>query len=215
MAWGAGLWLVVVAVPYLYLYPGENLDRPTCLLLAALAPAAMLVAAAWSPTHLLLGVGLASHVPILIACPELIGPRITGSMQGLAVAVMLLGFVAATFDLATGPQWRASPGRRLRHLARWPKSWTGRLMLLLGILWLGAAWLVPSTVAAERVEAVRTARVVAAALCWMVVRTVPVAHVALPSSVGSPAGNRPWMPLVQRRLLWFVTLVGTLMWWHG
>ena len=123
------MWLVVVAVPYLYLYPGENLDRPTCLLLAALAPAAMLVAAAWSPTHLLLGVGLASHVPILIACPELIGARITGSMQGLAVAVMLLGFVAATFDLATGPQWRASPGRRLRHLARWPKSWTGRLML--------------------------------------------------------------------------------------
>ena len=215
LAWGIGLWLVIIAVPYLYLYPGDNLSRQTCLLLAALPPLAMLVAAVWSPTHLLLGIGLASQVPVLVACPELTGARVSGAVQGLAVAVLVMGFVAATFDMATGPQWRTSPGRRLRHLLRWPASLTGRLLLGLGVVWLAMAWVVPATVRAEDIEVARTARVAAAALCWMAVRSLPLAAGALSNSGPSSLAGRPWLNLILRRLVWLVALVGAALWWHG
>ena len=215
LAWGVGLWLVVIAVPYLYLYPGDNLSRQTCLWLAAMPPLAMLVAAMWSPTHLLLGIGLASQVPVLVACPELVGPRVNGAVQGLAVAVVLLGFVAATFDLATGPQWRTSPGQRLRHLLRWPVSWTGRLVMLLGVVWLAMAWVVPASVPADGIEAARTSRVAAAALCWMALRGVPLAVGPMSGPRLTSTVGRPWLNLILRRMVWLLALVGAALWWHG
>ncbi len=209
------MWLVVIALPYLWLYPGENLARPICLVLALLPPLGMVFAAASAQTHLVLGIGLASQVPILVACPELVGPRTTGAVQGLAVAVLLLGFAASCIDQTTGPNWRASPGRRLRHLLRWSDSLAGRLFVILGLVWLAMAWYVPTAVSAEQVETVRTSRVAAVALCWMAVRTVPMVPPGPAGPADSTSTDRwPWM-LLLRRLTWLLALVAALLWWHG
>ncbi len=216
LTWGLALWLVLIAVPYGWLYPGDNLSRPICIVLALLPPLGMLFTAATAHTHLVLGIGLASQVPILVACPELIGPRTTGAVQGLAVAMILLGFASSTIDQTTGPQWRASPGQRLRRLLRWPASLAGRLLVVLGFLWIAAAWYVPQTVPAEEVEAVRTGRVAAVALCWMAVRVVPMApRPAVETPDMTPQAQRPWLTLLLPRLAWMLALVVGLVWWHG
>ncbi len=216
LTWGMALWLVVVAIPYSYLYPGDNLGRPICMVLALLPPLGMVFTAATAQTHLLLGIGLVSQVPILVACPELIGPRTTGAVQGLAVAVLLLGFASSTINQTTGPQWRASPGQRLRHLFRWPDALAERLLILLGLCWLVAAWYVPEAVPVEQIESVRTGRVAAVALCWMAVRVVPMSPRRSDPTTDIPAEDgRLWTRLTLSRMAWALALVVALVWWHG
>ena len=45
LAWAITLWVVVIALPYAWLYPGERLQRPICMVLVGLPLfAALLVA---------------------------------------------------------------------------------------------------------------------------------------------------------------------------
>ncbi len=88
-------------------------------------------------------------------------------------------------------------------------------MLVLAAPWLGMAWVVPAGLPAGSVEAARTARVVGAALCWMAVRSLPLA-VGPGSAIALPAlSPRPWLNLILRRMVWFAALVGAALWWHG
>ncbi len=204
LAWGVGLWVLVVALPYGFLYPGVGLERPVAMLLAALPPLAMVIAAIAAEAHLLLGIGLASQLPVLVACPELLGPRATGPVQGVAVAVVGLAFVAAAFD--HGQRGVGRSDTRLRRLWRLPDLAAGRLSLALGVVWLVLAWW-PADVPSERAEAVRTARVAATAVCWAAVRTLPLARV---QERGSTADT--WMALLLRRMVWLGLGVGALLW---
>ncbi len=212
LAWSLGLWLTVVALPFVFLYPGEGLDRPVCLALAVLSPLGVLAAVPTGEATLLLCAALAGLVPILVACPALHGVRTSGPVQGLWLAILLLGLLRAAWNQDAQGQHEAD----LRRLAR---VWQGgklplpqRLALLLAPLWLALAWHV-GAVAPDQADAARSARVAGAALCWMAVRLVPIRG-DLPGLDGSGPVSDRWPLWLGRRLSW-LALFGGLWWlWH-
>ena len=154
LAWSLGLWLTVVAVPFAFLFPDEGLDRTVCLVLALLAPLGVLAAVPSGEATLLLGAALGGLVPILVACPALHGARTSGPVQGLWLAIPLLGLLRAVWNHDAQGQNEAD----LRRLAR---VWQGgkltpqeRLVLFLAPLFLALAWQVGGAVAAQSAEAV-------------------------------------------------------------
>ncbi len=212
LAWSAGLWLTVVAVPFAFLYPEEGLDRRICMALALLSPVGVLAAVPSGEATMLLGAALGGLVPILVACPALHGPRTSGPVQGLWLAILLLGLLRAVWN-------HDSLGQNEADLRRLTRVWQGgklaladRLVLLLAPVWLALAWRV-GEVAADQVESARAARLAGAALCWVAVRLVPMRG-ALPGLDGSgPLGDR-WPLWLGRRLSW-LALFGGLWWlWH-
>ena len=211
LAWCLGLWLTVVAVPFAFLYPQEGLDRPVCLVLALLSPVGVVAAVPSGEATMLLGAALGGLVPILVACPALHGARTSGPVQGLWLAILLLGLLRAVWNHDVAGQEEAD----LRRLARfWPVTTlplADRLVLLLAPLWLTQAWLVGAFT--EEVEVARAARLAGVAVCWMAVRMVPI-HGALPILDGSGPVSDRWSLWLGRRLSW-LGLFGGLMWlWH-
>lgn len=211
LAWGLGLWLTVVAVPFAFLYPQEGLDRPVCMVLALLAPLGLLAAAVLGEATMLLGAALAGLVPILVACPALHGPRTSGPVQGLWLTLLLLGLVRAVWNHDAQGQDEADLRRLARFWQGGKLAFADRVALLLAPLWLALAWhLGPS---AEDMETARAARVVGAALCWMAVRLVPIRGELPGLDVSARVGDR-WPLWLGRRLSW-LALFGGLWWlWH-
>jgi len=157
MAWALALWLVAVALPFAWLYPGERLSRPICLFLVVLPPLATFAVATSGQARTLLVTGLASLVPPLVACPELLSVRVTGALQGLAVAGVLLSFIASAVDADQPGDWAP-----LRRLLRPSADW---LVPAMGAVWLALAWLPGGE---------RTARVALVATTWMAVQLLPL-----------------------------------------
>ena len=159
LAWAWVLWFVVVALPYLWLYPGERLSRPVCVTLVFLPPLASLVVASSGQARTLLATGLGGLVPPLVACPELLAERVTGAVQGLAVAGLLVSFIASALDAE-----RSDPaaGERLRAILRPGGDW---LVPALGLAWLALAWFGGDD---------RTPRLAVVATTWIVVQLVPL-----------------------------------------
>ena len=162
LAWSAGLWLTVVAVPFAFLYPEEGLDRRICMALALLSPVGVLAAVPSGEATMLLGAALGGLVPILVACPALHGPRTSGPVQGLWLAILLLGLLRAVWN-------HDSLGQNEADLRRLTRVWQGgklaladRLVLLLAPVWLALAWRV-GEIAADQVESARAARLAGAA----------------------------------------------------
>ena len=212
LAWGVGLWLTVVAVPFGFLYPAEGLERGVCMALALLSPLGMLAAVPAGEATMLLGASLAGLVPILVACPALHGPRTSGPVQGLWLAILLLGLLRAVWNHDAQGQGEAD----LRRLTR---VWQGgrlalaeRVVLLLLPLWLALAWRVDA-VTPEATESARAARLAAAALCWLAVRLVPLRG-ALPGLDGAAALSDRWPLWLGRRLSWLLLFAGLSWLWH-
>ena len=216
LLWGVSLWSLVVALPYVYLYPGQSLSRPVCWVLALLAPLGMVVAASLARPHLILGVGLAGQLPILIACPELLGTRISGSIQGLAVAVLLLGFVVSAIDRSRA-SLDAEGKHRLKGLLPSPSSEAQVALIVLGVVWLAMAWWVDASDQQVVVERARTSRLAGAALCWIAVRTVSVSGRSFglfaKRAVRLPGRSGRWQILLVRRIAWATLLGVALLWW--
>lgn len=208
LAWSLGLWLTVVALPFAFLYPDEGLQRPVCLLLALLAPAGVIAAVPSGEAAMILGATLGGLVPILVACPALHGPRTSGPLQGLWLAVLLLGLLRSAWN---------HDGQRQREADLWrlTRVWQGgrlaladRVILLLAPVWLAVAWHVDATV--DAAEPARAARIAAAGLCWMAVRLLPLRG-ALPGLDGGAAVSDRWPLWLGRRLSWLVLFAG--LWW--
>lgn len=201
LAWGLGLWAAAVGVPYAFLWPEAGLDQSACLMLAALAPVSLVLAAATGEATAVLAAGLLGLVPVLVACPELQGPRTTGPLPALLVGVLTLGFV--------GSAWRHTGREQSAPLHRlWtsPRGLAERLQWALGGMWLLLAWRVV-TVEAEASEGARAARVAGVAVCWLAVRLLP-----LQGPVPRPdAGPDRWPLYVGRRVAWLL-LCGGLLW---
>ena len=159
LAWAWALWFVVVALPYLWLYPGERLSRPICMALVFFPPLACLFVASSGQTRTLLATGLGGLVPPLVACPELLADRVTGAVQGLAVAGLLVSFIASTVD---AERQEPAAGERLRAVLRPGGDW---LVPALGAVWLALAWFGGDD---------RTPRVAVVATAWMAVHLVPL-----------------------------------------
>lgn len=174
LGWLLALWAVVVALPYGWLYPGERLTRPICVALALLAPAAGVWTATTGQARTLLATGLGALVPPLVACPELLSERVTGAMQGLLVAGLLLSFIAAALDADQGVG--ASANARMRALLRLRGLGLSQGVVLpgVGIAWLLLAWLPEQPHLATGAEAARTVRVAAVAATWALVLLVPL-----------------------------------------
>ncbi len=212
LAWCLALWLTVVAVPFGFLYPEEGLDRLVCLGLALLTPVGVLAAVPSGESTMLLGAALGGLVPILVACPALHGVRTSGPVQGLWLAMVLLGFLRAVWNHDVQGQTEADLRRLSRswHPGKMPLA--DRLVLLLAPIWLVQAWMW-SEPAGEHTEASRAARLAGAALCWMAVRLVPIRG-DLPSADGlGPVGDR-WPLWLGRRLSWLALFGGLLWLWH-
>ena len=207
LAWGALLWAVVVLVPAALLFPEHGLDRPIVQLMGALPLFAMLAAAASLQPHLLLGIGLAAQVPVLVACPQLLGPRAAGPVQALTIAVVTLLFVASCLDLDVvgGKVGKIQAPGRLRRLLRWPRRRSDQVLVVVGAAWLLLAWQV-GEVPAERAEKLRTARIAAATLCWVAVQSLAVAPRG--PSIDTPT------TLLLRRSVW-LGLLTAAWWWLG
>ncbi len=212
LAWSLGLWLTVVGLPFAFLYPDEGLDRRVCMVLALLAPVGVLAAVPSGEAPVLLGAALGGLVPILVACPALHGARTSGPVQGLWLAIVLLGLVRAVWNHDAQGQNEAD----LRRLARFGQggklALADRLVLLLAPLWLALAWRV-GDLAVEQAEAARSARLAGAALCWMAVRLVPVRG-ELPGLDASGGVGDRWPLWLGRRLSWLALFGGLLWLWH-
>jgi len=225
--WASGLvvWLVAVALPYAFLYPGQALTRGVCLALAAIAPVGLLLAALAGQAPVILGVGLAGLLPVYIACPELLGPRTTGSLQGLVWAALIVLFVAAALDhpSAQPADPRAAEGAPRRvivgmaALLRRPLTRADGLLVVLGVTWLVFAWFAVGAV--EAPARVRTARLAAAALCWIALRMLPIGGAGVRVDSVSPLVLLPprredrWQAIVARRLVWLVMLAAASWLW--
>lgn len=212
LGWGLALWLATVAVPYGFLYPEAGTAQTACLVLAAVAPLGMLLAAlATAEATPVLGAGLLGLLPILIACPALQGERTTGPLPSLLVAVLAVTFFASAWNhgarhLARHHAEGADPtAGSLRRLARLPPGQVDRLVLALGALWLAQAWWLPE---GETAESDRAARVAGAAVCWVAVRLLPLRG-DLPQ--GEPGTFDRWPLYVGRRVAW-LALFGGLLW---
>jgi hypothetical protein len=226
MAWGLLLWAVVVAVPYALIFPEHGLSRPVVMVLAVLPPIGMFVAAMAGQPQLLLGVGLGAHLPMLVASPQLLASRTAGAVQGVTVAVLVLLFVATSFDMVRTVREqtvRVPVQGRLRRLLRWPEQRSGQAAVLLGALWLVIAWWVDAgantsgasatganaiqTFSTTKLEALRTTRVAAVALCWMAVQMVPLSR---PVSATGPRDTVT--SLLLRRAVWFSLMAAGWLW---
>ncbi|GEM_PF-3297353 len=206
LAWGFALWVISIALPCAFMFPDGGLHRPVTWALAALAPVAMIVAAASAQPQLVFGVGLASHLPLLVACPDLLGPRVVGPIQGLAVAVLILGFAAAAFDSTPGRAERVPVVQRFARLFRWPQAPHRRLVAALAVAWAVLAWSVleHDTAVAEPQRAVRVAAV---ALCWMAVVRVPLQRPAATDVSVDAVGG-----ILVRRGVWVALAIGAWVW---
>ncbi len=209
LAWGALLWVVVVGLPFILLYPEHGLDRPVVVALACMAPLGMVIAALARQPQLLLGIGLAAQLPIVVACPQLLGPRGSSPLQAITIAVVVLLFVAAAFDVtvsARGNVQRVPLQGRLRRLFRWPRSLRARVGVVLGLLWLIMAWSVGEE-AGQDAERLRTARTAAVTLCWLATQSLPLA-LRSTKTISADQG----VLLVLMRAVWVGILLGALVW---
>ncbi len=170
LAWAMTLWVVVIALPYAWLYPGERLQRPICMALVGLPPFAALLVASTGQARTLLTTGLGALIPPLVACPELLSPRVTSALQGLAVAGLIVIFIASALDAERGPA--AAVSERLRSLLR-PGG--NPAVPVLGLAWASMAWFG---------EGDRVARIALVATTWMAVQLFPLgaAPVASPTT---------------------------------
>lgn len=208
LAWGVLLWAVVVAAPYVVLFPEHGLNRPMLMALASMPLVAMLVASASGQPQLLLGIGLAAQLPILVACPPLLGPRAAGAIQGVTIGVLILLFVAGCFDieaLADGSVRPVKGFSRLRRLLVWPTTNSGRLVVVLGCVWLAIAWWVgdENAVKPDKLRATRTAAV---ALCWMATQSLAIGRWSPARQADTPVA------MVLRRLVWCALVLGAWLW---
>ena len=199
LLWGLALWLAVAAVPAAFLYPDEAVTLPVLCLLWA-SPLGMIVASLSGEAFAVLGAGLAGLLPALIACPELQGTRTTGPVQALLVALLALGFVAASWrHTAAGepprpPLWRLLPKHApLPALLTW----------LVGAVWLVLAWF-PASAAPGQAGAARSVRVAGVAVCWLAVRLLPLRGRTV------PGGNERWFAFAGRRALGLLLFCGLL-----
>lgn len=202
LLWGASLWLAVAAVPAAFLHDDEVLTPAVEVLLWA-CPAGMAIAALSGEALAVLGAGLTGLLPVLIACPGLQGARTTGAVQGLLVAILALGFVAAAWRHPHPVEAKSPPLRRLLPRQRDPGA---LLTWLLGAIWLGLAWF-PAGVDVSQASASRAVRVAGVAVCWLAVRLLPLAQ---PSVLPAAPRSALWA-ILGRRALWLV-LLGGLLW---
>lgn len=176
LAWGLGLWLVVVVLPLLLLWPDYGPTQPVQWGLCALTPVGLLFAGMSGQPLAVLGFGLLCLMPALVACPELLGPRATGPLHALLVAVLVVGLVASTWRASwaptTSPHRAGGPG--LTRLWSRPRGSTATLTVAWGLLALALAWRLPE-LAHDDPEHVRAIRVAAAAVGWMALRRMAVA----------------------------------------
>lgn len=218
LLWGLLLWAVAVGLPYVLLFPEQGLNRPIVAAMALLPPMAMLAASLARAPQLLLGVGLASQVPVLVASPVLLGPRTSSAMQALTIGVLTLLFVAACFDVRTNADGDVVPvvgTTRLRRLFRWPEEMPTRVALGLAAVWLLMAWWVDAPTS-DRGAALRTSRTAMVAVLWTMTMALPV---GLQRDAGRvPRFERPGrlpesvVTLLLRRAVWVGLLVGALLW---
>ncbi|MSP90612.1 MAG: hypothetical protein EXR79_02220 [Myxococcales bacterium] len=205
LAWAGVLWAAVAAVPYAFLWPDDGLDRPAVGLLLAAGPVLLGATALSGEALAVLGAGLCGPLPLLVACPILVGPRALGATQGLLHAALALGLIAACWRVER-PQtslWSMlpRPSRLLLDAAPAGLTWA------LAALFMGIAWFGVALAAAD--EGARAVRVAAAALCWLAVRRVPLRP---DTHVRRAAGGAETWPLrVGRRVAW-VGLCGGLLW---
>ena len=212
LAWSLGVWLTVVAVPYGFLYPEEGLDRPICLLLAGLSPLGVALAALAGEATIVLAAALAGLVPMLVACPALHGPRTSGPVQGLWLALVLIGLVRAVWNQEAAGQKEADL-RRLWPYAR--PTWrvlSRQVPDLLLPLWLLVAWLPPPQ-AADQAEAARGVRLLGALLCWLAVRLVPLRG-ELPGLDAAGRMRDRWPLWRGRRASWLALFAGLTWLWR-
>jgi hypothetical protein len=196
--WALLLWIAVALVPWLWLWPDGGTERPVCVALLAAGPLALLLATVHGDAVAVLAVGLCAPVPLLVACPALLAPPVQGPVQGLALAVIVLGFVASA--------WRVQrPQAPLPRLLQWPAGLPERVVAGLGVAFVALAWLQDGTA-----EDARARKVAAAALAWLAVRRLPLA-----GEVPGAHGHRDRWPLYGgRRLAWLLLLGGLLWLWR-
>lgn len=217
LVWGLMPWLTLVAVPYAFLYPDEGLDRPVCLTLAVLTPLGLLAAAGLGQATLVLGAALAGLVPILVAVPALHGVRTAGPVQGLLLALVLLGLLRAAWN-HEAVHVREADLRRLARLPRgaWPlqvvpgsPAFAELAILGVAAAGLAMAWRV-GPLAGEQVESARAARVALMLLIWLGIVLIPLRR-SLPGLDAAGGLRDRWPVWLGRRLSW-VGLLGGL-WW--
>jgi hypothetical protein len=193
--WALLLWSAAALVPFLWLWPDGGTDRWVCIALLAAGPAGVLLALLQGDAVSVLAVGLGAPVPLLVACPTLLAPPAQGPVQGLVLAVIVLGFVTSA--------WRVQrPQAPLPRLLRWPAGLPERVVAGLGVAFVALAWLQDGTA-----EDARARKVAAAALAWLAVRRLPLA-----GEVPGAHGHRDHWPLYGGRRLAWVLLLGSLLW---
>ena len=199
--WGTSLWLAVAAVPAAFLHDDELLTPAVAVLLWA-CPVGLLIASLSGEALAVLGAGLTGLLPVLIACPGLQGARTTGAVQGLLVAILTLGFVAAAWRHPHPDQTDPPALRRL--LPRQPDL--GALLTwLIGALWLGLAWF-PAGVDVSQAAPARAVRVAGAAVCWLALRLLPLGQTSRDLAIQRSGP----LSFLGRRTLWLVLLAGLL-----
>ncbi len=206
VGWALALWGVVILLPFAWLFPGERLARPVCVGLVALGPVATLLVASSGQAQTLLVTALGALVPALVACPELLAPRVRGPVQGLAVAGLLVALIASALDAERqgaavdgAPHTLRpplDPALRMRALLR-PDG--GLLLPALGALWLAMAWFAPGP---------RTVQVAMVAATWMLVFAVPLGARRVAATTQPPAASW-WVA----RAGGAVALIALWRWW--
>jgi hypothetical protein len=177
LLWGVGLWVAVVVLPLVLLWPEFAPMQSVQWGLCGLAPVGLLIAGLSGQPLAVMGFGLLCLMPVVVACPELLGPRATGPLHALLVAVLVLGLVASTWRAnwaATSPsQHGVSPS--LARLWSRPRGLAPTLTLAWGVVALAMAWQLPA-LPLDDPEHARATRVAAAAVSWVALRRLPLAE---------------------------------------
>ena len=205
LAWALALWAAEAAVPFGFLWPDDGLDRPASAVLLAAGPVLVAAAALTGEALALLGAGLCGPLPLLVACPLLVGPRALGPVQGLAHAALALGLVAACWRIERphASLWTLLPRPTRPALI----TVAAGLTWALGALFMAVAWFGAVLPIAD--EGARAVRVAAAALCWLAVRRIPLRPV--PAAGRTDVSGERWPLRLGRRLAWS-GLCGGLLW---
>lgn len=201
--WGFGLWLAAVAVPFAFLYPDAGLQQPVCWALALCGPFALLATVLTGEANTVLAAALLGPVPIIVAAPELHGPRTTGPAQAILLVILIFGLLSAAWK---SPRADGRTPPPLRGLLHWPSTFIQPLQWLVGVIWLVQAFWVHNLADAD-IERARATRVAGVAVCWSALRLLPLRGSA-PAAQGPRDG---WPAYALRRLAW-VALFGSLLW---
>ncbi len=204
--WGLGLWLATVAVPFAFLYPDAGLQQPVCWALALCGPFALLCTALTGEVNAVLAAALLGPVPIVVAAPDLHGPRTTGPAQAILLVILVFGLLSAAWKVPSSADHKPAPLRALLH---GPTTFVQPLQWLIGAIWLVQAFWVHNLADAD-FERARATRVAGVTVCWVALRLLP-----LRGEVEVAQGPRDgWPAYAVRRLAWGA-LLGSLLWlWH-